>query len=565
MTEHDGWYPQQPEYPHKPEYPQQAQYPEPAPYPHQAGYQQGPHYQQPDQAYPYEQGYQPGHQAAPPNPQQPYGYQQDYYQSGYDEQRAHPQNLFDAAVPQPSAPPVAAPRPPAAQPTTAQPSVAAPRPRPIEPDEPSEAVGGRRRSETAYPTGEFTFVDEDAEESEDVIDWLKFAESRSERRDERHRRLRKRLIGVVVTLALLASGGAGYLWWSGRLGGAGTVAAAVGGRQVNVVHLRDLNGTVTTALLVDDESGHKGTALLLPDTLSLPSGDGSGTTTVGQALDALGASGTRDGLNTVLGAHVVGTWRLDTPFLTLLVAQLGGIKVDTNADVHEGNSPSGKLLAPKGQGVTLTGQAAAAYATYQAPGEQRGAQLARFGQVLNGLVQAMPTDLAEATDDVHRMNAVLDPSLPEKALAGVLAALAQQAGQGHFGVSTLQVEPDGTLDEATAGAQVKNVLGGTVHSARSSAGTARVAIVNASGSDQAAAAAAVQITNAGLNLLPGATKAQIQATSEIRYTDDSRQAAAAGLAAALNLPATAVKKVTDPQTADLVLVLGKDYQPPTNQ
>ncbi|MFB6892738.1 LytR C-terminal domain-containing protein, partial [Kitasatospora sp. NPDC056327] len=411
-----------------------------------------------------------------------------------------------------------------------------------------------------YTTGEFTFVDDEAEKSEDVIDWLKFAESRSEVRAERRRKLRNRLIGVGVVLALAAAGTGGYLWFTG--GGKENASTAAGPRQVNVVHLRDLQGKVSSALLVNDASGKKGTVLLLPDTLRLPGPGDPPITSVGQAMDTLGASGTREGLATVLGAPVAGTWRLDTPYLELLVAQLGGVRVDTDAEVHEGGRADGKLLAAAGKNTLLSGKAAVGYATLQNAGENRDAQLARFGQVMDAVVRTMPVEFKDAKDDVHRMNAVLDPSLPEDALAGVLAQLAQLSKDGRFGTTALTVKPDGSLDEATAGKQVKDVLGGTVKAATSGDGAARVSVQDASGNDQAAAAAQVQVINAGLTFVPGGAKAAPQATSEIRYTDDARQAAAKSLATSLGLPETAVKKVTDAQNADLVVVLGKDYVPP---
>ncbi|WP_460625081.1 LCP family protein, partial [Kitasatospora kifunensis] len=455
------------------------------------------------------------------------------------------------------------PRPRPAAPAAASSAVA------VAPEAPSEQVGGRRSAtkpnredgQDPYQTGEFTFVDEQAEETEDVIDWLKFAESRTERRDERRRKLRTRLIGGAVALALAAGGTVGYLWYTGALGNSQSVAAAVGSRSVVVVHLRDLQGKVSSALLINDAAGHKGSILLMPDTLQLPTGGDSPTTALGVSMDSVGPAATRDALSNLLGAPVAGTWRLDTPYLQLLVSQLGGIKVDTNAQI---TGPDGKTLVDQGSQRTLTGQAAVAYATYQAPGESRDAQLARFGQVLTAVIAAMPTTLPDATDDVHRMGAVLDPSLPEKALAGLLVELAQQAGAGHLSTTTLPVQPDGTLDQGKAGPVVKDVLGGTVHSAAATSGPARVSIVDATGSGGSTAQAAqIQVVNAGLNFVPGgATAPSPQATTEIDYTDDGRAAAAQSLATSLGLPASAVKKVTTAQTADIVVVLGKDYQPP---
>ncbi|MEE1787959.1 LytR C-terminal domain-containing protein [Streptomyces sp. SP17BM10] len=558
------------------------------------GYQGQYQQQQPYQAY--QQHGQAPQQYEPYEPYESYGQQpaqqydqygqpvQAYQQGGYGYQEPQPysydgyqQQAYPAAEPQQAG--GAAPTAPAAEPAAPAPAAAPvpPRPRtpkaaptaPAKPAQPSEMVGGSRTLKGAkepkdsYTTGEFTFVDEEAEETEDVIDWLKFAESRSEVRAERRRRLRNRLIGLGVVVALAAGGVGGYLFFTGDKQ---TAAKAAGKRQVNVVHLRDLQGKVSSALLVDDTAGGKGTVLLLPDTLRLPGPGDPAVAPVSQALDpSMGAAATRDGLSTVLGAPVAGTWRLDTPYLELLVNQLGGVRVDTNAEIHDGGKPDGALLGAAGKNTLLNGKAAVAYATLQAPGENRDAQLARFGQVMDAVVRTMPTDFNEAKDDVHRMNAVLDPSLPEDALAGVLAQLAQQAKDGHFGTTTLTVKPDGSLDEATAGKQVKDVLGGTVKSAVAGDAPARVSIQDASGNDQAAASAQVQVVNAGLTFIPGGAKAAAQATSEIRYTDDARQGAAKSLAASLGLPDTAVKKVGDAQNADLVVVLGKDYQPSKSQ
>ncbi|MGW2870442.1 LytR C-terminal domain-containing protein [Kitasatospora sp. NPDC001225] len=550
------------------------------------GYQQGGQFpqQQPYEQQQYDQQYDQYGQ--PVYGQGTYVYQQQGYQ-GYQEQ---PYQAAAPVVTEPQAPsqaPSQAQELVQAEPAAAA-AVAPARPRvprpaaepvPAKAEPPSEQVagaragkagkagkggkGGGKAPDDSYTTGEFTFVDEEAEETEDVIDWLKFAESRSEVRAERRRKLRNRLIGLGAVVALAAAGVGGYLFLTG---GKPTAAAAAGGRQVNVVHLRDLQGKVSSALLVNDASGKKGTVLLLPDTLRLPGPGDPPVTTVGQSMDGIGASATRDGLSTVLGAPVAGTWRLDTPYLELLVSQLGGVRVDTNAETHEGGKPDGKLLSAAGKNTMLSGKAAVAYATLQNPGENRDAQLARFGQVMDALVRAMPTEFKDAKDDVHRMNAVLDPSLPEDALAGVLVQLSQQAKDGHFGTAALTVKPDGSLDEATAGKQVKDVLGGTVKSAAAGDAPVRVAVQDSSGNDAAAAAVQVQIVNSGLTFIPGGAKGAPQATSEIRYTDDARQGAAKSLATSLGLPDTVVKKVTgDTQNADLLVVLGKDYQPPKTQ
>ncbi|MFJ8041559.1 LytR C-terminal domain-containing protein [Kitasatospora sp. NPDC096147] len=548
------WYPQDP-------YQQQP----PQPQVYYDAYGQ-PQYVQPEQpqAYvqdPYQQQYYQPQQPQQPQYYEDYGQQQAYVQDPYQPQPQQPQAPQYYQQPQEPRQPVR----PAAVPQPEPVAPAAPAPAPVTPPAPRPAASTRPAAKAApkaggdYPTGEFTFVDEEVDQAEDVIDWLKFAESRTERRDERRRKLRTRAIGALLVLALAGGGTVGYLWWKGELGGSDAAVVAAGGRTVNVLHLKDRQGKVSTALLVNDQSGGKASVLLLPDGLKLPSSGDTGTEVLGRSMDALGAAATREGLATVLGAPVAGTWRLDTPYLDRLVAQLGSIRVDTDVQVKDA---TGKELAPIGKNVTLSGPAAVLYATYQAPGEPADAQLARFGQVMAAVLKVMPADAKEAQDTVRRVGSVLDPSLPEPALGGVLAQLARYTQGGKLTVSTLKVQPDGTLDEATAGAQVKEVLGGTVGKAKAATATTRVSILNASGSDEAATTAAVQVTNGGLEVLPTGAKAAVQPASEIRYTDDAKQAAAKSLATALGFKEEAVKKVTGAQNADLVVVLGKDYTAP---
>ncbi|MGR6999540.1 hypothetical protein ACU686_17640 [Yinghuangia aomiensis] len=92
---------------------------------------------------------------------------------------------------------------------------------------------GRANSErVGYDDEEFAFVDEESEESEDVIDWLKFAET-PERRDERRKQLRGRAMALLLVLAGVGVGG-GYFayttWFKGDARRRGADPAARQGR-----------------------------------------------------------------------------------------------------------------------------------------------------------------------------------------------------------------------------------------------------------------------------------------------------------------------------------------------
>ncbi|WP_042402984.1 LCP family protein [Streptacidiphilus carbonis] len=422
-----------------------------------------------------------------------------------------------------------------------------------------ESVPTARTSPASGATGaapaptseEFAFVD-DAEESDDVIDWMKFSETRGERRDERRKQLRTRLIALAVVLVLLAAGGAGYLWLRGS-SSSGAVAASTK-RTVIAVHLHDLNKNIYTALLVSNPATGQGSTLLLPGTLAVPTDSGGASVSLASSVNAQGNAATRDGLHALLGADVSATWSLYTPFLQNLVDLLGGVSIDSNTTITQ----NGKTLVKPGKAI-VNGAAAIAYADYQAAGESAGAQLARYGQVLAALVTAMPQDATSAASDITKMGAVADPSLPDATLGALMAALSKDAAAGKYDTRTLAVNANGT-PASSAADMVKQLLGGTVTSS-SGATAARVAITDATGSGNKVNLAEAAVVNGGFTLVPGSSKApSTQSTSSITYSDDTRAADAKQLAQDLGLPATVVTKVTSSQSADLTVVLGKDYE-----
>ncbi len=422
-----------------------------------------------------------------------------------------------------------------------------------------------------YQTEQFSFVDEESEESEEVIDWLKFSESRTERREEAKRRGRNRKAGLVVVLVLALLGGAGYLWQAGKLPGLGKTAATAttaGGsqkRDVIVVHLLPVGGgPSSTALLVDNATKGRGTTVLIPNSVQLTGDDGNVTSLDKSVADGVGP--TRDGLNTLLGTDIKGSWRLDTPYLELLVDSVGDIYVDTDATVKGTGKDSGKTLVAQGKQQDLTGQAAVAYATYKAPGESETDQLSRFGQVMQAVLKKMPSDAADATRTVQGLAQILDPSLTEKQLGASLAALAELAKTGAYDTAMLPVQKDGSLSTQATDSVVKDVLGGTVRTPTGAAAQPRVEIEDASGSAKSAAMAQAAIVNGGsYSYVPGGKATGAQSTSTVTYADAAHLAAAKDVAATLGLPAGSVKKGTVPSNADVLVVLGKDYKPQTSQ
>ncbi|MGW4239093.1 LCP family protein [Streptomyces sp. NPDC004749] len=414
-----------------------------------------------------------------------------------------------------------------------------------------------------YRTEQFSFIEEPNEESEDVIDWLKFTESRSERREEAKRRGRSRVVALTVALALALGGGVGYLWYAGMLpgtsGGDRTASAASGPekRDVIVVHLHDTEGKGTsTALLVNNATTGQGTTLLLPNSLSVADEEGA-PTTLAQSVENDGSDGTRESIGSLLGTEITGTWRLDTPYLENLVEMVGSIEVTTDTEVpaaKKGEDP----LVEKGENETLNGRMAVAYATYRAGEEPETKQLQRFGQVIQGVLRKMSDDPEAATVTIETLAMILDPSLPERDLGASLANLAEHAKVGDYRTSVLPVQPTGTLSDKTAETVVKDVLGGSVKAPEPGAAV-RVGVRNASGAQDAAESARISLVNAGYAFVDAGTD-DAAPTSRVSYGDAAKKSQAEEVAKTLGLPTSAVRQDKAVPNADVSVVLGQDYE-----
>ncbi|MFD9430032.1 LCP family protein [Streptomyces sp. NPDC060002] len=432
------------------------------------------------------------------------------------------------------------------------------------------ASGAPGQPRQDYETEQFAFVEEPDGDSEDVIDWLNFTENRTERREEAKRRARGRLVALAVVLALVAVGGVGCLWYAGKLPGLSsspdsgtgtTTATAAQKRDVVVVHLHNTSGGGTsTVLLVDNTTTKQAATVLLPNSLVVTDEDGT-TTTLAKSVDDDGSAGTRDALDTVLGTDIEGTWRLDTPYLQNLVDLVGNIDVDTDSAVPDPAAKKGTApLVSKGEGQTLSGKMAVAYATYRATGEAQNAQLQRFGQVMQGVLRKVSSDAQGATVTVQTLAQILDPSLTDKDLGAFLAKLADLAKGGDYKTALLPVQTDGTLNAEASASVVKDVLGGAAKSPDKDAAVS-VSVQNASGTKANTEDARVVLLNGGFTFLEAATPSGTKAASRVLYADPAGKENATEVAKTLGLDADAVKKGTVSANADVAVVLGEDYEP----
>ncbi|MFJ7590398.1 LytR C-terminal domain-containing protein [Streptomyces sp. NPDC097617] len=510
----------------------------------QYGYDYQGYGQQPQQYYPQQQQQQQQPAA------QEYG-QQDYAQApgyGYDTQQTQ------QWIPQQSAPETPAPA-----------AERVPEPRRGN-GEPGGASGGEPEADRDYRTEMFAFIEEPDEDSEDVIDWLKFTESRTERREEARRRGRNRVVALIVVLALVAVGGLGYLWYAGKLpfldgpGQKKTGATADAGaqkRDMIVVHLHNTKkGGTSSALLVDNVTTQQGATVLLPNTLSVSGQDGT-PTALGKSVEQ-GGLGTREALDSVLGTHIGGTWRLDTPFLENLVELVGGIEVDTDAAVPADDAAKTPAVA-QGQKQSLSGPMAVAYATFSGQGEPEAKQLDRVGKVLQAVLRKVPSDPKAAAVTVESVGQILDPALNAQTLGALLSRLGAHAKVGAYRTDALTVKADGTLTDEANKKVVKEVLGGSAGAAQPGAAP-RVGLKDATGDEKTQIAAKAALMNGGYSFVDGGKADKAAATSQITYQDDAQRDRAIEVAKTLGLPETVVKKAENAVNAEVVVILGKDYK-----
>ncbi|WP_330480508.1 LCP family protein [Streptomyces sp. NBC_00724] len=515
----------------------------------QPGYGYDPYAQQQPQQY------DPYASQQPQQPQQPQQQAYGYDGYGYDtgQQPAAVDTTAQWDIPQQAPIPTAAPA-----------SAPQEREREREPEfEPESVVPEQRRADRDYGTGQFSFIEEPDEDSEDVIDWLKFTESRSERREEARRRGRNRMVALIVVVALVVVGGVGYLWSAGKIPGLGgsekenTATTGPQKRDVIVVHLHNTKkGGTSTALLVDNVTTKQGTTVLLPNSLAVSDDEGN-TTTLGKSVDDDGSNGTRESIDTLLGTDISGTWRLDTPYLENLVDLVGNIEVDTDTDVPDtkkGASP----LVKKGASQTLSGRMAVAYATYRGPGEAETKQLMRFGQVMRGVLRKISDDPKAATVTVQTLAQILDPSLPERDLGASLAKLAEHAKIGDYKTALLPVQPDGTLTDAATESVVKDILGGTVKAPDQDAAV-RVGVKNGTGDEDGTESARIRLVNGGYAFV-GSGNTDTAVSSEVVYKAAADKEKATQVAKTLGLPTSAVKQGKPAANADVSVVLGQDYK-----
>lgn len=521
----------------------------------------------------------PAPAAAEPWPPQ---YQQPYQEYQVPQPRWEQPGPAAYADPDPiSAPPAAAPDPvaPPAQ-TGGLPTRPKPRPEPADPffdfdpdEDPSAAPAaadrlavGRPADKDGYRPGDFAFVDES--DDPDVKGWLEFSESRADARAERLRRLRSRLIGLVVVLALVGAGFGAYTLF----GGSTATRAAAATKSLLLFQLDDSAGdSVGDALLVTKLGGAQdgsqatgtGAVVVIPATMQIQSDFGTqpfGGDMTGQPLEPPADDSE---VADILGVTPDGDLTMDEITFGIFIDELGGLTLNTNTAVP---ATSADPTGVKEGAVSLDGVQSVAYATYQAPGESDSAQAVRFGQVVTALLAKMPQFGNAVSAQLNQLGLITKPSMPLSKLSPILAALAAQQGAGKVTEVVLPLSQDGsdTLNYTAAAPIVAKLLGGTTKAGASAGQAAHVLVQDGTGlagaqAQQVLADAEAKLVDAGYTFNAGGAVGE-QAKTVVEVSSSAQQSLAEQVASGLGLSGSTVKVVPGlSQVDDVTVILGADW------
>jgi hypothetical protein len=551
-----GTHEQQPRDPYQEQYQYQDQY--------QSYYQQDPYPQQP----------QPQPQ---PQPQEPYQEQSyGYATPGYVEPPSAYGNPNSSGFYQPTVPAQPSFEPAPQQPSYEQPSYEQPSyEQPSYEQQPSYEESSYEQpsyqqssyEQTAYTQPSYEQPeDSKGEEKEgendgELTNWLHFLEG--DAKIERARRRRVQLVSAAVALVLLVIGGGAWFLLGGD-------DAAVATQTTVLLQVKDTDGNaVGNVVLVAAKSEVAGTtdpkargaALLIPAELTVES-PALESQPFGGAMPTVSPAG-KDALSTLTGVDVDGVWSLDSLTFAALLNNLIGVKIDVDP------ASAAAIVGPEGRPVfqpgsqDMTGDKAAYYATYRPKGEAPSKQLARFAQVVDGMLQRMPHQSATTAAVLDSLAAVPDPALPNARLAGILTALGGEEQSKRFDQQMLPLREDGSgvmeLDKASA--VVKQLLGGAAR-AKDNGGLTRVSVADGTGradTISSRAMAGSKLLGNGYTPVDQGVVAQTPTTSVLVPNQDA-MSLGKQVALTMGLPDTAVRvQPFDTTLTDARVVLGADW------
>jgi hypothetical protein len=370
------------------------------------------------------------------------------------------------------------------------------------------------------------------------------------------------VLAVVVVGVLVA------LWISGRNSAEPTASGTGRTEQTLTLTLAGDNAPATSgALMVNDPADSSAASVLVPSRLFVegptPSGIPFGDTVL-LGEDAAPGNALADTLDVV----VDNTWQMSDAMLEKLVDKVGGVLVDVDVDIVEGRN----VVVPAGYAQLLSGRQAVAYANFLAGGDVEEARLARFGDVLDQLMQRLPDSRGTLVNLFTQVGATQQSTLSVDDLADFALGYGKVARGGDAAYQTLpttvldsssklpalNVDPEG-LDRLRSGLLADSLppdAGGD---------QITVLIQNGVGTPGLEQDAAKLLRDAGYDFLNGGNANSFGVKQTIVLIPDASTASVTlgeNVAATLGVPDSAVE-VSDQGSSvtDVIVVLGEDFKP----
>lgn len=396
------------------------------------------------------------------------------------------------------------------------------------------------------------------------------AAERARRRAAARRRVLFGLGAVVVVAGVVLVG----LWLTG--GPPGTdeprSPAAAGKQFTLLVQVVGEDGVAdASALLGVTPRQHSGAAVLVPSGLLVDLA-GSGTVPYGETTTSEDAAAGGAALTDLLGVRVDETWVLSRQGLATMVDSVGGVTAAVDVDVTETDGEGNTVVVVRAGNQRLDGRTAAAYATFLADGEPEQARLARFDDVLSGIVEGLTAQAATVTATVRTLGTEARSTGEPETIAERLVQLHAAAARGGLVSDVLpvtEIDSGGTVPTygiaaGQAAAMMRARFPGALL-ATPDGDVLRVLVENGLGTPGLVEAAREKLVAAGLRFVNGGNAAEFtNEPSSVIIPDGTEESLRRGqrVAEALGLPESAIATSDRGQTvADVIVILGSDFAP----
>lgn len=374
---------------------------------------------------------------------------------------------------------------------------------------------------------------------------------------------RRGLLAAAAVLAALLLLGALLVGLLGRGEDPSQAVAPVDeapAQQTLALTVQGADGVVGGLVLGVDSA--RVSTLLLPSDLLLEVAD-AGPQPLTRAV-SLGADPVRRGLEDTLLLRVDGVVLLDPQQLGDLVDSVGGVVVDVSDEVV-----SDDVVVAAGPDQRLSGAQAVAYATLREDGEPVEAGLARLGEVVDGLLAALPTEPAAAQEALAAAGVAASSGMDDDELGTVVAAAAERAADGSTQsvvLPTRELTVGSTVrrgvDDEVARTELAGRFAGAVLPV-AAVGEVRVVVRNGVGTPGLVGAARDRLVRAGLRYTGGGNTTEFGQTETVvlvASSEDEDRARGAAVALALGLGEDVLQVNNESMVdTDVVVVLGEDF------